>query len=85
MLFALAAFCNKKSLRLNVTQGFLLERLMGVEPTSSAWKADVLAVVRQPRNNSTYYTHLRGVCQAHRAVFSCLCYPFAILFYILHP
>ena len=41
-------------------RGLFLERLMGVEPTSSAWKADVLAVVRQPRNNSTYYTHLRG-------------------------
>ena len=39
---------------------FSLEQVMGVEPTSSAWKADVLAVVRQPRNNSTYYTHLRG-------------------------
>ena len=37
-----------------------VEQVMGVEPTSSAWKADVLAVVRQPRNNSTYYTHLRG-------------------------
>ena len=36
-----------------------LERLMGVEPTSSAWKADVLAVVRQP-HNSVYYTCPQG-------------------------
>ena len=48
---------NKKPLNRN---GLGVERLMGVEPTSSAWKADVLAVVRQPRNNSTYYTHSRG-------------------------
>lgn len=25
-----------------------LERVMGIEPTSSAWKADILAVVRHP-------------------------------------
>ena len=27
-------------------QGHILEQVMGVEPTSSAWKADILAVVR---------------------------------------
>ena len=46
MLFAPAAFCNKKIPASEYDTGiFLLERLMGVEPTSSAWKADVLAVV----------------------------------------
>ena len=28
--------------------GFLVERAMGIEPTSSAWKADILADVRCP-------------------------------------
>ena len=27
---------------------FYMERVKGVEPSSSAWKADVLAVVRHP-------------------------------------
>ena len=27
---------------------FLVERAMGIEPTSSAWKADILADVRCP-------------------------------------
>ena len=28
--------------------GFCVERAMGIEPTSSAWKADILADVRCP-------------------------------------
>ena len=36
-----------------------LEQVMGIEPTFSAWKADVLAVVRQP-HNSVYYTCPQG-------------------------
>ena len=28
----------------------ILERLMGVEPTSLAWKASIIAVIRQPQN-----------------------------------
>ncbi len=60
MLFAPAAFRNKKSLRLNVTQGFFIGAADGSRTHVLSLKADVLAVVRQPRNNSTYYTHLRG-------------------------
>ena len=37
-----------------------LEQVMGIEPTFSAWKADVLAVVRQPHHNIRYYTRMRG-------------------------
>lgn len=37
--------------------GFALEQVKGVEPSSSAWKADVLAVVR----------HLHGICNYTRA------------------
>lgn len=53
---------------------------MGVEPTSSAWKADVLAVVRQPRNNSTYYTHLRGCLSSPPGRVFLPLLPFAIYF-----
>ena len=55
-------------------RGLFLERLMGVEPTSSAWKADVLAVVRQPHNNSTYYTHPRGHLSSPAVDFPCRFY-----------
>ena len=65
---------KKRPLRLDTTQESLLERLMGVEPTSSAWKADVLAVVRQPHNNSTYYTHPRGHLSSPAVDFPCRFY-----------
>ena len=43
MLFAPAAFCNKKIPVSECDTGiFLLERLMGVEPTYAAWEAAVL-------------------------------------------
>ena len=32
---------------LGIDLDFLMEQAMGVEPTSSAWKADILAVVRR--------------------------------------
>ena len=35
-----------------------VEQVKGVEPSSSAWKADVLAVVRHLRD-TIYYTHRR--------------------------
>ena len=34
---------------------FLVERAMGIEPTSSAWKADILADVRCPRMQEEVY------------------------------
>ena len=36
---------------------------MGVEPTSSAWKADVLAVVRQPHHTYDIIPACVGLCQ----------------------
>ena len=36
---------------------------MGVEPTSSAWKADVLAVVRQPHHTYDIIPACVGICQ----------------------
>jgi hypothetical protein len=27
-----------------------LERAMGIEPTSSAWEAEVMAIIRRPQN-----------------------------------
>lgn len=42
---------------------------MGIEPTSSAWKADILADVRCPRilffpGCKQYYSMIRGKCPA---------------------
>ncbi len=38
----------------------LLERVAGIEPASSAWKAEVIATIRHPRNSSFYplFRHL---------------------------
>ena len=33
-----------------IFEGILVERLTGIEPVSSAWKADALALVLQARN-----------------------------------
>ena len=42
-----------------------LERLRGVEPPSPAWKAGILAVVRQPHNRADYFYMLPPSHVAH--------------------
>ncbi len=37
---------------------FLLERVMGIEPTPTAWKAVVLAVILHPRVSAIRYYHI---------------------------
>ena len=32
----------------NISLLILMERTMGIEPTSSAWKAEVIAIIRRP-------------------------------------
>ncbi len=44
-----------KSLQISVdVHGFawiaVVERAMGIEPTSSAWEAEVMAIIRRPQN-----------------------------------
>ncbi len=52
---------------------------MGVEPTSSAWKADVLAVVRHLHaSDMMYYSTVLFVMQAY------LWYFFNLLLFVLH-
>lgn len=31
-----------------------VERAMGIEPTSSAWEAEVMAIIRRPQNAQFY-------------------------------
>ena len=40
---------------------FLLERVMGIEPTPTAWKAVVLAVILHPRVSAIRYYHMNGL------------------------
>ena len=49
--------------------GCCLEQVKGVEPSSSAWKADVLAVVRH-LHSKMYYTQAWVYCQGTTAVFA---------------
>src|SRR5699024_2475148 len=43
---------------------FLLERVMGIEPTSSAWKAEVLPLnYTRFFSNKIYYRQERNICQ----------------------
>lgn len=37
----------------------VLERAMGIEPTSSAWEAEVMAIIRRPQN-AQFYRDLAG-------------------------
>lgn len=36
-----------------------VERAMGIEPTSSAWEAEVMAIIRRPQN-AQFYRGLGG-------------------------
>ena len=38
---------------------FALERVMGVEPTSPAWKAGVIAVIRHPHRGRYFFYSLK--------------------------
>lgn len=42
---SLLGMLDKKTARKG---GFLMERAMGVEPTSSPWKGDIIAIIRRP-------------------------------------
>lgn len=44
---------------------FEVERAMGIEPTSSAWKADILADVRCPRMQDELYHVLAQMSSAN--------------------
>ena len=46
---------KEKSLDFNESRLFLMERAMGIEPTSSAWKADILADVLYPQLQKELY------------------------------
>ena len=47
---------NKKTAQiLTDLGGFCMERAMGIEPTSSAWKADILADVLYPQLQKELY------------------------------
>ena len=48
MLKGECVMVKEKNLDFNESRLFLVERAMGIEPTSSAWKADILADVRCP-------------------------------------
>ena len=39
----------KGLIQLYQAYAFNMERVMGIEPTSSAWKAEVIAIIRHPQ------------------------------------
>ncbi len=45
------------------------KRMMGVEPTSPAWKAGVIAVIRHPQRMNKVYPLLRNLSRAECKVF----------------
>jgi hypothetical protein len=42
------------------TKSYKLERAAGIEPASSAWKAEVIAIIRRPHEGSLNSYHLTG-------------------------
>lgn len=56
---------KKKSRPIGGNTFFEVERAMGIEPTSSAWKADILADVRCPRMQDELYHVLAQMSSAN--------------------
>ena len=57
-----SSVCTQKETRAETDRpsAELLEQVKGVEPSSSAWKADVLAVVRHLRGIADVFYYTRG-------------------------
>ena len=47
-------YCLEGSCSIRVSYWRVLERVMGIEPTPTAWKAVVLAVILHPRSSISY-------------------------------
>ena len=77
---------KKQKSRLTAT--FLLERVMGIEPTRPAWKAGILPLNYTRRCNGHYYSQTGANCQGILKNFFLFQCPFPkcvfILYHILH-
>jgi hypothetical protein len=58
----------------------ILERAMGIEPTSSAWEAEVMAIIRRPQSAPFYadFAGLRKFAQSEKPRRSALNHPMPI-------
>ena len=45
-------YCLEGSCSIQLSYRHILERVMGIEPTQSAWKAEILAIELHPRGLS---------------------------------